>query len=82
MSSVEARLIPLSPSTPVKMEERKRPAPSDHDDSAPPSKRQATAINGSSKNHHDSDLPGKDELEVGDSHPKFDADTHGVHTVI
>ncbi|MCJ1353542.1 MAG: E3 ubiquitin-protein ligase bre1 [Icmadophila ericetorum] len=45
------------------MEERKRPAPSDHDDSAPPSKRQATAINGSSKNHHDSDLPGKDELE-------------------
>lgn len=65
MSSVEARPIPLSPSSPVKMEERKRPAPSDHDDSAPPSKRQATVINGGSKSHHDSDLPGKDELEVG-----------------
>ncbi|SLM39011.1 e3 ubiquitin-protein ligase bre1 [Lasallia pustulata] len=44
------------------MEERKRPASYDHDDSAPPLKRQATSVNGGSKGHPD-DMPWKDELE-------------------
>ncbi|MCJ1256646.1 E3 ubiquitin-protein ligase bre1 [Lignoscripta atroalba] len=45
------------------MEERKRPASYDHDDSAPPYKRQATTVNGAPKGHNDADMPGKDELE-------------------
>ncbi|KAI9741915.1 MAG: E3 ubiquitin-protein ligase bre1 [Cirrosporium novae-zelandiae] len=47
----------------VKMEDRKRPASYDNHDHAPPSKRQATSANGSSKSHQDSDMPWKDDLE-------------------
>ncbi|KAJ5092348.1 E3 ubiquitin-protein ligase bre1 [Penicillium alfredii] len=44
----------------VKMEDRKRPAVDN--DSAPPPKKQATALNGS-KPHPDADMPWKDDLE-------------------
>ena len=64
MTLVEVRPISLSSSGLVKMEERKRPASYDHDDSAPPYKRQATTVNGAPKGHNDADMPGKDELEV------------------
>jgi len=43
------------------MEDRKRPA---LDDSAPPSKRQAVAVNGNST-HPDADMPWRDDIEVG-----------------
>ncbi|KAI9818534.1 MAG: E3 ubiquitin-protein ligase bre1 [Pycnora praestabilis] len=45
------------------MEDRKRPAHYDHDDGGPPAKKQATSVNGASKNHSDSDMPWKDDLE-------------------
>ncbi|MCJ1399955.1 E3 ubiquitin-protein ligase bre1 [Xylographa trunciseda] len=46
------------------MEERKRPASYENDDTAPPHKKQATTtINGGSKGHQDADMPGKDDLE-------------------
>lgn len=67
MTVVQAHPVPLSSSGLVKMEERKRPASYDNNDSAPPLKRQATAmVNGTSKNHDDADLPnwGREELEV------------------
>ena len=64
MTLVEARPLPLSASGIVKMEERKRPASHDHEDAGPPHKRQVTAVNGGSKGHQDTDMPGKDELEV------------------
>ena len=44
------------------MEERKRPA--GDDESAPPTKRQATSVNGASKPHVDADMPWQDDLEV------------------
>lgn len=47
----------------IKMEDRKRPA-ADHNDSAPPLKKQATTVNGGSKPHPDADMPWKDDLEV------------------
>ena len=47
----------------IKMEDRKRPA-SEHNDSAPPLKKQATAVNGGTKPHPDADMPWKDDLEV------------------
>lgn len=50
----------------VKMDDRKRPA-ADSNDSAPPSKKQATAVNGGSKPHPDADMPWKDDLEVCDT---------------
>lgn len=66
MTAVEAAPGPLSfgQSSLVKMEERKRPISYDQNDPAPVSKRQATAPNGASKPHVDSDLPWKDDLEV------------------
>ena len=64
MTVAEAVPIPLTETGLVKMEDRKRPAPYDPGDSAPPSKRVATAANGASKTNVDSDLPYKDELEV------------------
>lgn len=65
MTLVKDRLVPLSSSGLVKMEERKRPASHDHDDSsAPPLKKQATTVNGTSKAHIDAEMPWKDELEV------------------
>ena len=50
----------------VKMDDRKRPA-ADSNDSAPPPKKQATAVNGGSKPHPDADMPWKDDLEVCDT---------------
>lgn len=67
MTLVQVHQVPLSSSGLVKMEERKRPASYDNDDSAPPLKRQATAaVNGASKIHDDTDMPnwGREELEV------------------
>ena len=64
MTLAEAHAISLSSSSLIKMEERKRPAIYDNEESAPPHKRQVTAINGGSKVYQDADLPGKDELEV------------------
>jgi E3 ubiquitin-protein ligase BRE1 len=46
------------------MEDRKRPAGYDHNDSAPPLKKQATSLNGNNKPHPDADMPWKDDLEV------------------
>lgn len=62
MPAVEA--TPVSSSEPglIKMEDRKRPAGQDQNDSAPPLKRQATSVNGS-KPHPDADMPWKDDLE-------------------
>lgn len=48
----------------VKMEDRKRPAAYDNNDSAPPLKKQATTVNGGIKPHPDADMPWKDDLEV------------------
>ena len=64
MRLVEARPVPLLSPGLVKMEERKRPASHEHDESAPPLKKQATSVNGTSKSHPDADMPWKDELEV------------------
>ncbi|KAJ5933512.1 E3 ubiquitin-protein ligase bre1 [Penicillium verhagenii] len=46
----------------VKMDDRKRPA-ADSNESAPPSKKQATTVNGASKPHPDADMPWKEDLE-------------------
>ena len=65
MTLVQSQVVSLpSPSTLIKMEERKRPATQDNDDIAPPSKKQATSVNGGSKGHADADMPWKDDLEV------------------
>ncbi|KAL8694075.1 MAG: hypothetical protein Q9218_001190 [Villophora microphyllina] len=45
------------------MEERKRPATTDHDNAGPPLKRQATAVNGAGRSHPDADMPWQDDLE-------------------
>ncbi|RAQ60634.1 E3 ubiquitin-protein ligase bre1 [Aspergillus flavus] len=60
-----AEASPVASSEPgfVKMEDRKRAATSDHNDSAPPLKKQATSVNGGSKPHPDADMPWKDDLE-------------------
>lgn len=65
MTLVQGRAV-VSLSTPdlVKMDERKRLASHDHDGTEPPLKRQATVVNGTSKNHIDADMPWKDDLEV------------------
>ncbi|KAI9763095.1 MAG: E3 ubiquitin-protein ligase bre1 [Candelina submexicana] len=44
------------------MDDKKRPAPQEPND-APPSKKQAVAVNGAAKSHIDADMPWKDELE-------------------
>ena len=64
MTTIEAKPFPLSQAGLVKMEDRKRPSPYDHNDSAPPSKKLATSANGASKANHDADMPWKDDLEV------------------
>lgn len=63
MPAVEASLVAPSESG-LKMEDRKRPAAYDQNDSAPPSKKQATSLNGGGKPHPDTDMPWKDDLEV------------------
>ncbi|KAL8764225.1 MAG: hypothetical protein Q9184_000194 [Pyrenodesmia sp. 2 TL-2023] len=45
------------------MEERKRPASNDNDNSGPPLKRQATTVNGAGRSHPDEDMPWQDDLE-------------------
>ena len=77
MPLVQSRVVSLSSQDLIKMEERKRPATHDHDDSAPPLKKQATTVNGASKPHVDADMPWKDDLEVSlqlnsSSSPKTD----------
>lgn len=64
MTLVQSRAVSLSSHDLVKMEERKRPATYENDESAPPLKRQATAVNGASKSHIDAEMPWKDDLDV------------------
>jgi hypothetical protein len=64
MTAIEASPVSLPESGLVKMEDRKRPAAYDHNDSAPPLKKQATSLNGGGKPHPDTDMPWKDDLEV------------------
>ena len=64
MTAVEAKPFPLSQLGLVKMEDRKRPSPYDHNDSAPPAKKLATSANGANSKKHDEDMPWKDDLEV------------------
>ena len=64
MPFVRDHPVPLSPPDLLKMEERKRPASHGHDDSAPPFKKQAPAMNGTAKTHIDAEMPWKDDLEV------------------
>ncbi|KAL9124531.1 MAG: hypothetical protein Q9217_006143 [Psora testacea] len=63
MPLVQGRTVSLPSSDLIKMEERKRPATQDHEEAAPPHKKQATSINGGSKPHVDADMPWKDDLE-------------------
>jgi len=67
MTLIQSRTVSLSSSDLIKMEERKRPAPHDHDNTEPPLKRQATTVNGAPKGHIDADMPWKDDLEVSKS---------------
>ena len=67
MPAVEATPVSSSESGLIKMEDRKRPAGHDQNDAAPPSKRQATTVNGN-KPHPDADMPWKDDLEVRRHH--------------
>ncbi|KAL8909590.1 MAG: hypothetical protein Q9207_000088 [Kuettlingeria erythrocarpa] len=45
------------------MEERKRPASNDNDNTGPPPKRQAITVNGAGRSHPDEDMPWQDDLE-------------------
>ncbi|KAL9098452.1 MAG: hypothetical protein Q9163_005885 [Psora crenata] len=63
MPLVQSRTVSLLSPDLIKMEERKRPATQDHEDTAPPHKKQATSINGGVKPHVDADMPWKDDLE-------------------
>ncbi|MCJ1310142.1 E3 ubiquitin-protein ligase bre1 [Agyrium rufum] len=58
-----AQPAPSLSSVIIKMEDRKRPVACDGDDIAPPSKRQVTTVNGTSKSHQDSDMPNQADLE-------------------
>lgn len=64
MTLIQSRAVSLSSSDLIKMEERKRPASHDHDNTEPPFKRQATSVNGAPKGHIDADMPWKNDLEV------------------
>ena len=64
MTLVQSQAVSLSSSDFVKMEERKRPASYDHEESAPPLKKQATSVNGNTTRHVDADMPWRDDLEV------------------
>ena len=69
MTLVRDQPVSLSSSGLVKMDERKRPATHDHEDSAPPSKKQAMSVNGAGKPHIDAEMPWKDDLEVSLTNP-------------
>lgn len=64
MPAADASPVASSESGFVKMEDRKRPAAYDQNESAPPLKKQATSVNGGGKPHPDADMPWKDDLEV------------------
>lgn len=64
MTAIEATHFPPSQVGLIKMEDRKRPSPYDHNDSAPPAKKIATLANGAVSKNHDADMPWKDDLEV------------------
>ena len=65
MTTVEASTVPLTESgLVIKMEDRKRPAAYDPNESTPPLKKQATSLNGGGKTHPDTDMPWRDDLEV------------------
>ncbi|THC89042.1 hypothetical protein EYZ11_011513 [Aspergillus tanneri] len=64
MPATEASHVAPSESGFVKMEDRKRAATYDANESAPPLKKQATSLNGGGgKPHPDADMPWKDDLE-------------------
>jgi hypothetical protein len=64
MIAVEAQPVPLS-SNHSKMDDRKRPANYDHEEIAPPLKRQAiSTANGGSRSHQDIEIPAYHELDV------------------
>ncbi|KAG2418786.1 hypothetical protein HFD88_001887 [Aspergillus terreus] len=63
MPAADASPVASSESGFVKMEDRKRPAAYDQNESAPPLKKQATSVNGGGKPHPDADMPWKDDLE-------------------
>lgn len=64
MTLVRDRLVSLSSSGLMKMDERKRPAAHDHEDSGLPSKKQVMSVNGAGKAHIDAEMPWRDDLEV------------------
>lgn len=64
MPAADASPVASSESGFVKMEDQKRPAAYDQNESAPPLKKQATSVNGGGKPHPDADMPWKDDLEV------------------
>lgn len=63
MPAAEASPVASSESDLIKMDDRKRAATYDNNDSAPPLKKQATSVNGGSKPHPDADMPWKDDLD-------------------
>ncbi|PYI27313.1 E3 ubiquitin-protein ligase bre1 [Aspergillus indologenus CBS 114.80] len=63
MPAAEASPVASSDSGFITMDDRKRAAAYDHNDSAPPLKKQATSVNGGNKPHPDADMPWKDDLE-------------------
>ncbi|KAI9036062.1 E3 ubiquitin-protein ligase BRE1 [Aspergillus affinis] len=63
MPAAEASPVASPESGFVKMEDRKRAATYENNESAPPLKKQATSVNGGGKPHPDADMPWKDDLE-------------------
>ncbi|KAL3480682.1 BRE1 E3 ubiquitin ligase-domain-containing protein [Aspergillus californicus] len=63
MPAAEASPVAPPESGFAKMDDRKRAAAHDNNDSAPPLKKQATSVNGGNKPHPDADMPWKDDLE-------------------
>lgn len=63
MTLIQSRAVSFSSGL-IKMEERKRPVSHDHNDSGPPTKKQAISMNGTSKSHVDVDMPWQDDLEA------------------
>lgn len=67
MPALASRTVSLPSPDIAKMDEKKRAAMLDRHESEPPSKKQATAVNGPNKPHVDADMPWRDDLEVGDA---------------
>ena len=79
MTLVESRRVSLPSPSSFKMEERKRPAVNDHEDSGPPQKRHAATVNGTGRAHPDADMPWQDDLEVSIFN-FFEGDTNNAET--